>query len=92
MRAAWDWNCRRRRFEGRHRNAGCNDHSHPALDEFGRDCRQPIGLIFRPAIVDGDVLALEESSLTQAPLERADKMRRTGSSTANAASRRRPWR
>src|SRR5262249_61772693 len=39
-------------------------------------------LIFRPAIVDDNVLALDESSLTQTPLERADKVRRTGSRPA----------
>ncbi len=45
-----------------------------ALDEFGREARQPIELIVRPAIFDGHGLALDKSFFLQTLLECRHKM------------------
>src|SRR5512143_1487728 len=59
--------------------------------EIGRQPRQPLGLIVAPAIVDGNVLALDESALLQTLLERGHKMCRTrGRRTAEEPDHRYP--
>ena len=40
-----------------------------AADEIGRQCRQPIVLTLGPAIFDGQVAALDEARVAQAPVE-----------------------
>jgi len=45
-----------------------------AADKIGRQSQQPIWLIFRPAILDGDVPALDESGVVEALPERIDKI------------------
>jgi hypothetical protein len=54
-------------------NSVRNDHSRPSADEFCRHPWNPIMLIVGPAILDSDVLALDESGLVQALSERTDK-------------------
>jgi hypothetical protein len=73
-----DWNRRRRCLDSRYRNAVRHDHVHLAADEFCRHPRNPVILIVGPAILDGDVLALDESGLVQALPERTDKVRGAG--------------
>jgi hypothetical protein len=72
---------RRRRGCGlRHqRRCGvCDDQGHPTADEIGHQTRQPVALIVRPAIFDGDVPALDKPGIAQTLLKRADKMREAG--------------
>ena len=54
-------------------NSVRNDHGRPSADEFCRHPWNPIILIVSPAILDSDVLALDESGLVQALSERTDK-------------------
>src|SRR5215471_16953832 len=51
-------------------------------NEIGCQSRQPIRLIVAPAIVDGNVLALDKSGVLQTLLERGRKMFRTRSRCA----------
>ena len=44
-----------------------DDHGHPPADQFGRQRRQPIVLIVRPAVFDRDVPALDDSRLPSGP-------------------------
>jgi hypothetical protein len=66
-----------------HDRARCNnipdDHGRLPTNEIGRQPRQTIRLIVAPAIVDGNVLALDKSGLLQALLERDYKMFRARS-------------
>ena len=50
--------------------AGCSDHGHLTLNEFGRQRRQSIRPPLRPAIFDRDVLAFDIAGLIQALAER----------------------
>ena len=59
-------------------NETSDDHGHAAAHEVGCHFRQPVVLIIRPAILDGDALALDEASFAQSPLERSYKVRRPG--------------
>ena len=45
------------------------------VNEIGRQCRQSIILIFRPAEFDRHILALNETRLSQTLAECSDKMR-----------------
>ena len=56
-----------------------NDHGHLPADEIGRQSRQPIWLIVRPAILDGDVLAFDESSVVETLPERIKDVFEPGS-------------
>jgi hypothetical protein len=49
--------------------AACGDDSHVAMDEVGRQSRQPIELIPRPAIFDQNVAAIDETGFAQAQAE-----------------------
>jgi hypothetical protein len=68
-----DWNCGVCRFHTCCCTSVRNDHRHLSADEFCRDPWNLIILIVRPAIVDSDVLALDESRFVQALSERTDK-------------------
>ena len=50
-----------------------SNHPNAQADKIGHQHRQPIMLIVRPAILDCDVLALDETSLVQALAERSNK-------------------
>ena len=52
--------CRKRR-----RSAGRGNHGHLTMNQIGRHCRQPIVLVFRPAVFDRDVLALDVTGFAQ---------------------------
>src|SRR5262249_58695993 len=45
------------------------DHSAPPMDQIGNQCWQPIGLVFRPAVVYEDIFALDKSALFEALAE-----------------------
>src|SRR4029077_11684261 len=49
-----------------------------AADKTGRQSQQPIWLIFRPAILDGDVPALDESGVVETLSERSDEIFEAG--------------
>ena len=62
--------------EGRSGTAGRSDHGDLTANQVGRQRRQSIQLIVGPAILDRDVLALDEAGLLQALAEcRADDPR-----------------
>ena len=63
-----------------------DDHGHRPANQFGRQRRQPIGLIFRPAVFDRDVLALDEAGFLQALAERLTRC----VASANDVLRRKP--
>jgi hypothetical protein len=71
-------NRRSRRFDSQYRNAVRNDHGCLSADEFCRHPWNPVILIVGPAILHGDVMALDESGLVQALPERTDKVRGAG--------------
>ena len=48
------------------------DHGDLPANQIGRQCRQPIELIFRPAVFDRDVLALDIAGLFEALAESRD--------------------
>jgi hypothetical protein len=76
-RAEYDRNRRGRRF-GRERPlhaAWCGDDRHPAADQIGRQFRQPIVLILRPAVLDRHVLALDVAGFVQPFAKRRRTMR-----------------
>ena len=58
------------------------DRGHLPADEIGRQSRQPIWLIFRPAILEGDVPALDKSGVVEALPERIDEIFEAGSRRA----------
>src|SRR5262245_11247173 len=45
------------------------------MDQIGRQCRQPIVLLLRPAILDGDIPTLDKASFAQAMAEGAQPAR-----------------
>jgi hypothetical protein len=47
-----------------------------AVDQFGRQCRQPIIPAFRPAIFDSEILAVDIANVAQALAECAESGRR----------------
>jgi hypothetical protein len=59
---------RRGRCLRRHRCGAADgyDHGYAAADQIGRERRQPINLIFRPAVFDRHVLALDIAGFLQA--------------------------
>ena len=70
---------------GRHRGggaAGGGDQRHLAADQLGGEVRQPLVVPVGPAIVDGDVVAVDETGLAQAFEKRIEAalvlLRRTG--------------
>ena len=64
---------------GRERRNGVpDDHGHRPANQIGHQSRQPIKLIFRRAIFDRDVLALDEACFLQALAERGHEVRRVG--------------
>ena len=54
-----------------------DDHGDPPANQLGHQRRQPVGLIFRPAVFDRDVLALDEACFLQALAERGHAVRRS---------------
>ena len=52
------------------------DHGNPASNQFGYQFRQPVELIFGPAIFDRDVPALSKPRFAQTLSERAHQVRR----------------
>jgi hypothetical protein len=62
-----DRNCRSRRLgsECRRRAVGDN-HAYPPTNQIGRQIRQSIDLALRPAVFDGDVLAVEITHFVEA--------------------------
>ena len=74
---------RRRRGCGfdcvRHPTARPNYRGHLPADEISRQSRQPIWLIVRPVILDGDVLAFDESSVVETLPERIKDVFEPGS-------------
>jgi hypothetical protein len=70
-----DHRCRRGcRLSCQHRRSIPDDRGHATADEIGHQHRQLILLIVRPAILDGEVLALDEPGLAQAIPERSNKV------------------
>ena len=69
-RIACDLGCVRRGYAAR------DNHGYPAANHLGHQSRQPIIVIFGPAVVDGNALALDEAHFSQALPERCHKMRR----------------
>jgi len=49
-----------------HGGIWAGDHGHLALDQIGRECRQPIELVLRPPKFDRDVVAVDEPGFLQA--------------------------
>ena len=70
-----DWNGRGGAPGRLHRWAIADDHRHLAADQIGREARQPIDLIVRPALLDRHVLAFYEPRLAQALAECRHDMR-----------------
>ena len=62
------------RGQSRRISADRRQHRNTALHKVGCQRRQPIVLAERPSILDGNVLALNETSLAQALVERGDQM------------------
>jgi hypothetical protein len=62
-----------------HPTARPNYNGHLPADEISRQSRQPIWLIVRPVILDGDVLALDESSVVETLPERIKDVFEPGS-------------
>jgi len=60
-------------LDSRHRNAVGNDNGRLSAHEFCCHLKNPVIPIIGPAILDGDVLALDESGLVQTMSERTDK-------------------
>src|SRR5262249_8722380 len=54
---------------GAHDDIWAEDHSHLALHQLRRECRQPIELVLRPAKFDRDVVAVDEAGFFQAVTE-----------------------
>jgi hypothetical protein len=73
-----DRNCRGRRLG--HKSRWCvgrsGDHGNLASNQFGYQFRQPVELIFGPAIFDRDVPALSKPRFAQTLSERAHQVRR----------------
>ena len=67
----YDWRRRGCGFDCvRHPTTRPNYRGHLPADEISRQSRQPIWLIVRPVILDGDVLAFDESSVVETLPER----------------------
>jgi hypothetical protein len=69
---------RRRRRLGRERRVGgtaCEDHRHLTAHKVGRQRRQPIKLILRPALFNRNVPSLDMAGFAQAPAERGHHRR-----------------
>jgi hypothetical protein len=62
--------------------AACYDRGHLPADKIARQSQQPIWLISRPAILDGDVPALDKSGVVEALPERIDEIFEAGSRCA----------
>jgi hypothetical protein len=64
-----DGNRRRRRFCRRCRRCTHRyNHGDPAADQIGRQRRQPVVLIHREAIVDAQILSIDEPCFFQSPM------------------------
>jgi len=50
-----------------------DDERHPALDQIGRQCRQPVGVVACPPKFARDVLAVDHSSLAEALADGGDE-------------------
>jgi hypothetical protein len=55
--------------------ARSHEHGYPAAHEIGCQGRQPLVLTMRPAILDGDVPAFDETGIPQALPERSEQVR-----------------
>jgi hypothetical protein len=60
------------RSQSRRIPADRRQNNNSALHKFGSQRRKPIVLAERPSIFDGNVLALNESDLAEASVERGD--------------------
>jgi len=69
-----DRNRRSHRFCGQRRKSVGHDHGHLAADEFCRHRWKPVITIVGKAILDSDVLPLDESGLVKALPERTDEV------------------
>src|SRR6516225_9741202 len=61
---------------GRTRRWWCaerDDHRHPALDQIGGQCRQPVDIVARPAEFAGNVPALDDANFAEALADGGDK-------------------
>ena len=68
-----DWNRRGRLFRRARRSvADAGDHGHPAANKVGRQRRQSLVLILRPAVFKRDVLAFDVAGLCQSAPDRID--------------------
>jgi len=61
----WNRTCRILGSERARCGACRDDHGHFAPHQFGRQFRQPLELIMRPAILDRDVLSFDVANLLQ---------------------------
>jgi hypothetical protein len=75
-RAEHDRNGRGRRLccERSRRAAGRDDDGDPALHQIGRQFRQPIDFVARPAELDSHVLPLDVAGFAEAFAERGQEM------------------
>ena len=64
-----------------------DDHGHRPANQISHQRRQPIRLIFRRAVFDRDVLALDEACFLQALAERGHEVRRRRRATCCAETR-----
>jgi hypothetical protein len=53
--------------------SACGNHRHAAANQIGRQFRQAIILIVGPAVLDGNVLALDEARLHSALIAQRDQ-------------------
>ena len=56
-------------------SSGRDDHGDLSVNQFGRQLRQSIDLIFGPAVFDRDVLALDIAGFLQATVKCAQNVR-----------------